>query len=132
MNTIKYFLCVALLACGLGQSALISAQVQSMGDYSALLSQTDLPVVVKFFKPGCPPCGALAPIYFSIASDPLFEGKVIFIEVNVSAYLNVARANHVATVPTIIYYKDGVEVLRHGSGVSRQQIVSNIQNYLLS
>jgi thiol-disulfide isomerase/thioredoxin len=87
-------------------------------------------VVVKFYRPGCRYCVYIDPILDTIKNK--FAHNVTFISVN----LNEQTENYKATydfeyVPTIVYFKDGKEVLRHGSEsgtITAQEIKKNIRS----
>ncbi len=77
-----------------------------------LLSNSDKPVVVKFFATWCPPCRALTPIYKASAGE--LSHKAYFAEIDIDKF---AEKDHldslgVQSLPTIILFKDGKEVKR--------------------
>ena len=66
--------------------------------------------VVDFYGTYCPPCRQFAPIFEKVAQD--FVGKVSFIKANTEIIPSVAAKYNVRSIPTIIIFKDGVEVER--------------------
>ncbi|MFB3893477.1 MAG: thioredoxin family protein [Phycisphaerae bacterium] len=80
------------------------------------IRRTDRPVLMYFYKPGCPTCVALEPGLMQLARD--YGGHVAFdkflfiypwFEIN---SLNVAHDFNVLLVPTVILFVDGRERYR--------------------
>lgn len=69
------------------------------------ISSASKPVLVDFWAPWCAPCRMQAPIVEELDSE--LCGKVIFAKVNVDENLNVATALGIASIPTLMIYKDG-------------------------
>ncbi len=67
--------------------------------------RSDLPVVVDFWGPGCPPCKQLEGVIISLATE--YNGRVKFGEVNTHEAMKIARRYGVMATPTVIYFKDG-------------------------
>ncbi|MDR1271377.1 MAG: thioredoxin [Clostridiales Family XIII bacterium] len=63
-------------------------------------------VVVDFYADWCGPCKMMAPI-FEEAQDA-FEGKAVFVKVNVDANRELSTENKIMSIPTLLFYKDGV------------------------
>lgn len=86
-------------------------------------------VIVKFYRPACKYCVYIDPILDTIKSK--FTQDVIFISVNLNEQtMNYKKAYDFEYVPTLIYFKDGKEVLRHGSEggtITEQDLEKNIK-----
>lgn len=67
--------------------------------------KADLPVLVDFWGPGCPPCVRLAPILEKIATD--MAGKVKIVKVNVAQEYATAARYGITMVPTLLFFKNG-------------------------
>jgi thioredoxin 1 len=67
--------------------------------------KADLPVLVDFWGPGCPPCARLAPILEKIATD--MAGKAKIVKVNVAQEYAMATKYGVTMVPTLLLFKNG-------------------------
>ena len=67
--------------------------------------KSELPVLVDFWAPGCPPCAALAPILEKIAGE--MGGKVKFVKVNAAQERSTAARYRIQAVPTLFIFKGG-------------------------
>ncbi len=74
-------------------------------NFHAEVLQSELPVLVDFWSPGCGPCGQLAPIVVDLATE--FEGRLKVVEVNVVDAQKIARRYGVMATPTVLYFKKG-------------------------
>ncbi|MBE6588390.1 MAG: thioredoxin [Ruminococcaceae bacterium] len=66
---------------------------------------SDIPVLVDFFATWCGPCKMLAPILAEIAEE--YEGTVKVCKIDVDREPGLATAFGVASIPTVIAFKDG-------------------------
>lgn len=67
--------------------------------------KSDKPVLVDFWATWCGPCQMLAPIVAEIAEE--FEGKVKVGKINVDEEPDLAVKFRVASIPTLILFKNG-------------------------
>ena len=71
-------------------------------------------VVVQFYRPGCPYCVYLQPLFKALKQET--DTDIHFIEVNIASNTAYYKStNGFPTVPTVIYFKDDQEIMRHGS-----------------
>lgn len=68
------------------------------------------PVMVDFYADWCGPCRMVAPVIEEMAKAN--EGKVIFGKVDVDANSKVAGTYGVMSIPTVILFNAGKEVVR--------------------
>ncbi|MBQ9700226.1 MAG: thioredoxin [Lachnospiraceae bacterium] len=67
--------------------------------------KSDMPILVDFWATWCGPCKMIAPVLSELATkhaDKLKVGKV-----NVDENMELAQQYRVASIPTLLYFKDG-------------------------
>lgn len=77
-------------------------------NFEEVVVKSDLPVVVDLWGPQCGPCLALMPDVEKLSES--YEGKVKFGKINVAENRRLCMSLKVMGVPTILFYKDGVQV----------------------
>ena len=68
------------------------------------------PVLVDFFAPWCGPCRALSPVIDEVAEEA--NGKFDVYKVNVDESPRIATEYNIRSVPTLIAFKNGMNVLQ--------------------
>ena len=65
-------------------------------------------IIVDFHAEWCPPCKAMKPVFEEIAKE--FEGKAIFVKVDVDVADEISAACEISCMPTFQYFKNGQKV----------------------
>jgi thioredoxin 1 len=87
-------------------------------------------LVTRFSAEWCQPCKMLKPVFQELQKH--FAGKnVIFKEVDVDSYRDMAATEGVRSVPTVVMYRDGVEVERFTGVRSKTDYVNAINRLLV-
>ena len=76
--------------------------------FQAEVIESEIPVVVDFYSRTCAPCTIMRSLLSEIGPD-YFE-KVKIVKLNVSEYQEIAAKYHIASVPTLIFFKEGKPV----------------------
>jgi len=84
------------------------------------ITENDIPVMVDFYSPDCAPCMKMAPDYEKSAST--FALEVRFIKINTLDYPDIARQYRVNELPTIVAFKNGREINRFSSALSKDHL----------
>jgi thioredoxin len=72
--------------------------------------ESDIPVVVDFWSPRCPPCQVMGGLLDEIGSD--YAGRVYIFKLNVDQNPETAMKYRVQSIPTVILFKKGRPVDR--------------------
>ena len=80
----------------------------TQGNFDSEVIKSDKPVLIDFWASWCGPCRMLAPIIAEIAEK--YEGKVKVGKVNVDDEPEIAGRYQIASIPTLILFKDGKPV----------------------
>ena len=76
-------------------------------------------VLVDFWATWCGPCKMLAPTVSEIADE--YEGKVKVCKLDVDQAMDIAMSYGVASIPTLILFKDGESVKKSVGVVSKTE-----------
>lgn len=82
--------------------------------------QSDIPVLVDFWAGWCGPCKMLAPTIAQLAEE--YDGKVKVGKVNVDEQPSLAAKYGVASIPTVILYKNGQATSKSVGFVPKAQL----------
>ncbi len=110
---------IACEACGkmLTDTAPITCDMES---FKLHLGENDIPVLVDFYSPDCGPCMEMAPDYDKAADS--FALEVRFLKVNTLENADIASLYGVNQLPTTIAFKNGMEINRFSSMLSKDQL----------
>ncbi len=100
----------------------------SDSDFNTKVLQSPIPVLVFFWAPWCPTCGAVTPIIdeFAMAS----KGKVRVGKVNVDANPQTAGAYDIMSVPNLLVFDNGKLQERIMDSMQKHDIMMKMARYL--
>ena len=81
--------------------------------------------VVDFFATWCGPCKMLAPVLEGLSGD--MEGKAKFIKVDIDQSSDLANEFQIASVPTMVIFKDGQKVEQLIGFLPKEKIQQTIE-----
>lgn len=76
--------------------------------------------LVDFYATWCGPCKMLSPIIDEIASD---RADLNIVKVDVDDNHELAKKHGVMSIPTLILFKDGVEIAKHIGLLSKSELI---------
>lgn len=87
--------------------------------------KSNLPVLVDFFATWCVPCKMIAPVISELAEK--YEGKVKIGKVNVDEENELAMKYQIASIPTLVLFKEG-KVVSTKIGLCSKSELENMIN----
>jgi thioredoxin 1 len=84
-------------------------------------------VVVKFFSPGCGPCATMKTRFSQLAQE--FHDRATFVDVNFKLFSTLAQEYKVQSVPTLVYFVNGVEKGRVIGAVTPAVLREKVAHY---
>lgn len=96
----------------------------SYDTFESEVLQSDKPVLVDFWATWCGPCRMLGPVVKQIAEE---NPDIKVCKVNVDDEGQLAMQFNVSSIPTVIAFKDGLEVNRSIGFVPKQKLLDLVK-----
>ena len=93
-----------------------------------LVETSKKPILVDFYADWCGPCKMVSPAIEKVAKD--FSGKVMTIKINVDKAQAAAAKYMIRSIPTIIMFKNGKDVMRLTGAQPYDVIKAEVQKNL--
>ena len=100
----------------------------SDASFTADVLDSPIPVLVDFWAPWCGPCRAVAPILEQLAID--HGDKLTVAKLDVDANPLTSQRFQVASVPTMIVFKDGIPTTRLVGARAKSALRHELRDYL--
>ena len=82
----------------------------TVASFDTFIQKSGLPVVVDFWADWCGPCKMMAPVFQQLAAE--MNTQYRFAKVETEAHPKVSMGLHIRSIPTLILFKQGMEVAR--------------------
>ena len=76
-------------------------------------------VIVDFYANWCGPCKMFGPVFEEVGNS----NEMNFVKVDVDKDSDIARRYGVMSIPTVILFKDGVEVKRYTGFMDKEKLI---------
>jgi len=102
----------------------------SAAQYETEVLRSREPVVLDFYSTECPPCEALAPKFESVAEQ--YAGRARFVKIFRQGNRELATKLGVTGSPTLVFFKDGMEVGERMTGeeIKKTAIKAQLESML--
>lgn len=100
--------------------------INKKSEFNKIISESKIPVIVKFFATWCGPCKMIAPVFEKLSQE--FEKQVKFIEIDVDDCEGIAGNYYVSSVPTFIIFKNNAEFNRASGALGYEQLENFIKS----
>ena len=86
------------------------------------------PTLVDMWAPWCVPCRMVAPVVDKLSQK--YDGKCKFYKMNVDENPKTAAKYRVMSIPTLLFFKDGVVVDTVVGAVSERALAPKVEEFL--
>ncbi|MEO6862452.1 MAG: thioredoxin [Microcoleus sp.] len=101
---------------------------KQFNSFEELLSSSELPVLVDFYATWCGPCQMMVPILEQVSDQT--KDKLMVVKIDTDKYEQLASQHHIYALPTLVLFKNGVEVDRIEGVLQPAQLIDRLQPHL--
>lgn len=114
--------------CGNCKQALFQGQPVELtaGNFPQHISRNDIPIIVDFWAPWCGPCKMMAPAFTKAAVQ--IEPSARLAKLNTEQEQSIGAQFSIRSIPTMVIFKNGREIIRQSGAKNEADIVRWINN----
>ncbi|MDD3353895.1 thioredoxin TrxC [Zoogloea sp.] len=116
--------------CGRCKSPLFDGTVLALSapNFELHVSKSSLPLLVDFWAPWCGPCRSMAPAFEAAAAR--LSPHVRLAKVNTEEHPSLAARFGIRSIPTLILFQDGNEIVRQAGAMGVEDILRWTRQHL--
>ena len=95
-------------------------------EFEEKVLKSELPVLVDFWAPWCPPCKSIAPVLEELAIE--FDTKLQIVKINVDDNPLTPAKYNVRGIPNLMIFKGGEVVEQVVGALEKEQLVETINS----
>lgn len=105
--------------------------VDSKDEFDKIVSESEIPVFVKFFASWCGPCQLATPVVRELSTKYNDKLKFIQIDVDSNSCRDIVYNYSVSSIPTFVILKNGEEFNRLNGFVDKERLEDFIKDCTL-
>lgn len=91
--------------------------------------KSELPVITEFYSDSCIPCKQISAVLGELEEE--YEDKIKIVKVNVNFDAALSEKYGVMASPTILFMKDGEEVMQRITGLTKKAVLKELIKQLI-
>lgn len=116
--------------CGKCKASLLENNLIELdqNNFDEVVVNSDIPVIIDFWAPWCGPCKMMGPVFSGLSKN--YPLKTLFAKVNTEQEQNLGAKFGIRSIPTLIIFKNGVEVQRVSGALDQANLTQLVNSHL--